>query len=145
MNNKKASELLKSSHRRDFLCSECQNDDGECRSSCEYGKALDCAIKALENSSWIPIKTKKLSPEEIKEFCEETNLFSPDEMDGAWSYDCKLPDDEQDVLVSTKYGVSLTRFYNDVYYGAYFEGYEDEDDVLAWMPLPEPYKKEEQS
>lgn len=95
-------------------------------------------------TNWIPIKTKKLSPEEIREFCEETHEFSPEEMDGAWSYDCKLPDDEQDVLVTTKYGVSLTTFYNDNY-GAYFENYEDEDedDVLAWMLLPEPYKKEE--
>lgn len=49
MDNKKALELLKSTHRRDFICSECQNDADECKSSCEYGQALDHAIKALEN------------------------------------------------------------------------------------------------
>ena len=51
MTNKEAIELLKSNHRRDFICSECQNDDDECKSSCEFGKALNEAIKALEKSN----------------------------------------------------------------------------------------------
>ena len=53
MENKKALELLKSMHRRDFLCSECQKDDDQCKSSCEYGKALVHAIKALEKNNEI--------------------------------------------------------------------------------------------
>ena len=63
MDNKKALELLKSSHRRDYLCSECQNDADECKSSCEYGQALDHAIKALENSSHIIDALEKLKDE----------------------------------------------------------------------------------
>ena len=51
MDNIKALELLKSTHRRDFICSECQNDADECKSSCEYGQALDHAIKALEKNN----------------------------------------------------------------------------------------------
>lgn len=51
MDNKKASELLKSMHRRDFICSECQKDADECKSSCEYGKAIEVAIKALEKNN----------------------------------------------------------------------------------------------
>ena len=91
-----------------------------------------------ESSSWIPIKTKKLSPEEIREFCEKTHEFSPEEMDGAWSFDCKLPEKTQDVLVTTRYeDVVITKFVCD---GCewYFEDFEDEGDLLAWMPLPEP-------
>lgn len=49
MKNIKALELLKSCHRRDFICSECQSGADECKSSCEYGEALDIAIKALED------------------------------------------------------------------------------------------------
>lgn len=99
--------------------------------------------KIMENSSWIPIKTKKLSPEEIREFCEETHEFSPEEMDGAWRYDCKLPEKTQDVLITTRFeDVVITKFVCDGCEG-YFEDFEDEGDLLAWMPLPEPYKKEE--
>ena len=47
MKNKDAINLLNSNHRRDFYCPECQIDD-ECKTSCEYGQALDLAIKALE-------------------------------------------------------------------------------------------------
>lgn len=65
MDNKKALELLKSSHRRDYLCSECQNDADECKSSCEYGQALDHAIKALENSSHIIDALEKLKDETL--------------------------------------------------------------------------------
>ena len=55
--------------------------------------------------------------------------------------DGELPQDGQEVLITTKYGyVEKTTFYTDM--GCYFEQFEDEDDVLAWMPLPKPYKKE---
>lgn len=99
-------------------------------------QALDDAIKALENAGWNPIKTKKLSPEEIREFCEKTHEFSPEEMDGAWRYDCKLPEKTQDVLITTRFeDVVITKFVCD---GCewYFEDFEDEGDLLAWMPLP---------
>lgn len=108
-------------------------------------ESYNAPLTEIDNapSGWIPIKTKKLSPEEIREFCEKTHEFSPEEMDGAWSYDCKLPEKTQDVLVTTRYeDVVITKFVVDSC-GWYFEDFEDEGDLLAWMPLPEPYKKEE--
>ena len=69
MENKEAIELLKSNHRRDFICSECQNDDDECKSSCEFGKALNEAIKALEKNNEILeyMKTCLSQSDELKE------------------------------------------------------------------------------
>ena len=110
MDNKKASasELLKSMHRRDFICSECQKDDDECKSSCEYGKALDHAIKALENQpQWIP----------LSKYHPPKNAY---------------------YLTSTIYH----EVYCDYWNGMNFNRTEA---VLAWMPSPEPYTKEEQS
>ena len=91
---------------------------------------VELAIKALENSSWIPVKTRELTAEEKEEY-----------PDYAFMYDCKLPDDGEEVLVTT-WGdnVALDTFCRDD--GCYFENYCDEEDVIAWMPKPEPYKKE---
>jgi len=114
-------------------------DEGfdECRK-----QALDLAIKALENQpQWIPVKTRKMTAEEIEELSKLNDLIDADDID-QWCYCCQLPDHAQEVMITTKYGIASTTFYNDNY-GAYFEDYEDRDDVLAWMPLPKPYTKEE--
>lgn len=107
-------------------------------------EALDLAIKALESSSWIPVKTRELSAEEIEELIEKNeHMYSADEIE-KWCYCCSLPEDDQDVLITAKLGyVTMVTFYADDVYGCYFEGYEDRDDVLAWMPLPKRYTKED--
>ena len=80
---------------------------------------------------WIPIKTRELTAEEKTEYPDITFMW-----------DCPLPDDAQDVLISTSWGdVKICTFCVDEY-GSYFDEM-DEDDVLAWMPLPEPYTKED--
>lgn len=85
----------------------------------------------LIKNNWIPIKTRPLTDDEEHEYASYSYPFI---------YDCKLPEDRQEVLITEKYGnVVFTTFY--AAYGCYFEGYEDEYDVLAWMPLPEPYKR----
>ena len=97
--------------------------------------------ETMENSSWIPVKTRKLSAEEVKEVNEKYDV----DLDGdeAWCICSPLPEDAQEVLITTKYGdVVLTEFCVDVD-GCWFDGYEDRDDVLAWMPLPKRYTKED--
>lgn len=84
------------------------------------------------HSGWIPIKTRAMTKEECEEY----------EVDDGYIYDCPLPDNGDEVLISTKWGVEKTTFYTDD--GYYFECYEDDGDVLAWMPLPEPYKEEKE-
>lgn len=95
-------------------------------------------IKALEQEpKWTPIKTRPLTDEEKEEYA---NLgYSEDSMTSM--YDCPLPEDGEEVLITTRYDTVCTdTFYRDD--GCYFETYCDEDDVKAWMPLPEPYKAE---
>ena len=85
-----------------------------------------------ETTCWIPVKTRPLTEEEKEEYADEGFEFM---------YDCPLPEHGQDVLITTKYGyVEKTTFFTDC--GDYFENWDDEDDVLAWMPLPKPYKEE---
>ena len=84
-----------------------------------------------QQPKWIPIVTRPLTDEDRKEYGAEIESM----------YDCLLPKDSQDVLVTTPYGVRQTTFYTD--YGCYFENYEDEGDVIAWMPLPQPYAESE--
>lgn len=109
-------------------------------------EALDLAIKALESSSWIPVKTEKISDDEKKELAEKYDM-SPEDFDDCWRYACKMPEDGQECLITTSvWGyVCIDTFHIDEEGAMYFEEHEDEDDVLAWMPLPKPYTKEEQS
>ena len=56
-------------------------------------------------------------------------------------YDVDLPDDGEEVFVSSQYGyVYVDTFCRDE--GCYFEESGDMDGIVAWMPLPEPYKGE---
>lgn len=78
---------------------------------------------------------------------EEKDMLTMDELDELIDYeiyDCVLPEDGQEVLITTRSGnVISTTFWHDES-GCFFENYEEDGDVLAWMPLPEPYKEEEE-
>lgn len=82
---------------------------------------------------WIPVKFRKLTEEEKKQFEEEG-------FEEAW--DCKLPDDGQEVLISTTAGVQIDTFCIDNL-GVYFES-TDAEYIKAWMPLPDPYQEEKE-
>ena len=89
-------------------------------------KLLDLAGKNV----WIPIEFRSMTKDEIK-------YYKDHNIDSTMIYDCCLPDDGEEVLITTPWGVEKTTFFNDDEYGGYFECYEDDGDVLAWMPLPE--------
>lgn len=58
----------------------------------------------------------------------------------------QLPEEEGQYLVScdTDYGIEVGRFYIDEDGERYFGcDWNDPDDIEAWMPLPEPYKRDE--
>lgn len=88
---------------------------------------------AENKGEWIPITTRPMTEEEKEAYRGE---YDPNDMT---MYDCQMPEDGQEVLVTTRYGdVDTDTFYHDD--GWYFETFCDDGDVLAWQPLPEPYK-----
>lgn len=100
----------------------------------ENAEALDMAIEALKNKNeWIPVKWHEITEEERK--CEEYPKH--------WKIylDCEMPEDDEEILVTTKYGVGADVNYKDYEY--YLEsGLDWADDIIAWRHFPEPYKEE---
>lgn len=95
----------------------------------------------MKKMEWIPVTTRKLTRKEMEEAAERYGMEPEDFADG-WVYTCPLPDDDQDVLITTRvWGyVVIDTFCIDEEGAKYFADHEDEGDVLAWMPLPDPYK-----
>lgn len=90
-------------------------------------------------SEWIPIRFRRADDDEYKEFIERHDAIPREECKVC---DCQMPDDGQEVLISTRGG----HVYEDVFCAdPDYYGFEDSDldDVIAWMPKPEAYKKED--
>ncbi len=104
----------------------------------DYTAAFDLAIKALEQAQWIPVKYHEATKEEIEE-----NGYP---FDICYIFDNVMPCDEQEILVTVKgrrgksYVEKDTCYADDGYY--LDSGYDWLTDIVAWMPLPEPYKAE---
>lgn len=94
--------------------------------------AKDALSSSEKPNKWIPLKTRPMTD-------EESTFYKDWAEYGAELFDCPLPDDGQEVLVSWGGNVCIDTFVKDDSDGCYFEGVEI-DDVEAWMPLPEPYK-----
>lgn len=86
---------------------------------------VDKAIKGLQ---WIPITMRPIEEDEKIDFPDATFMF-----------DCPMPENGEEILITTKYGVEFDTCYNDD--GYYLDSNRSWDEVLAWMPLPEAYKK----
>ena len=96
------------------------------------GTLYDNICEMPSAQQWIPFKTRQLTEEEKGEHPEWDSIL-----------DCKLPDDGQRILVSVSVRgherVQYDEFYTDD--GCYLDsGYEIGTEAVAWMPLPEPYK-----
>ena len=89
--------------------------------------------------SWFPIRYRDMTEEEIEEMIERYDVVVVDKYQDCWAFDCVLPEDAQDVLVCTKCGDVVLDTFN-VDEGCWFGNYPDRDDLIAWMPLPAPYK-----
>ena len=86
---------------------------------------------------WIEIKTRKPTEEEKQEYLNDP-YFDIDDPADLIFFDCQMPEDGQEVLITTSWGnVCIDTYVRE--YGA-FEDHEDHEDVVVWMPLPDPYK-----
>jgi hypothetical protein len=107
--------------------------EGFCECAAEHEQLAEWLTELQERREadrWIPVKARELTDKEKEE--------NPD---CRFVWDCPLPDDSQDVLITTCWGdVKICTFCVD-FNGSYFDEM-DEDEVLAWMPLPKPYESE---
>ena len=110
----------------------------------QYRKGFEAGWLAREKDvrHWIPIKTRPLTDEERKSLSQYygSKIDPADE----WAFDCPMPEDGQEILISTSWGVSTDYCEFDCTddgMGLYsLEDNGDWDGVKAWMPMPEPYK-----
>lgn len=113
--------------------------------TCDFGwntsviESLDMAIKALEQTRWIPVKWHNITEEE-----REREGYPKEWLT---MFDCPMPEDEQEILVTIQGSKREGRWVEkDICYiedgYSLDSGYDWIDDILAWMPLPEPYKGE---
>ena len=93
----------------------------------------------LALKQWIPITSRPMTAEERKEWAEKWDCELDD--DDAIIYE-NVPDDGKEVIVCRVNGVvCVDTFYNEPD-GCFFDSCYI-DDVVAWMPKPEPYKEAE--
>lgn len=77
---------------------------------------------------WIPFTCRPMTEEEQKYYPNCTFMF-----------DCVLPDDGEEILVSNRRFVWMDTFCVDID-GCYLDRGDDIDEDMAWMPLPKPYE-----
>lgn len=80
-----------------------------------------------ETIKWHEVIQRPLTDEEKKEYAEYS--YEP-----AYMLDCLLPDDGQEILIATRWGVDTDICCVDEFY--YLESRGDWEDVLAWAEMP---------
>ena len=99
----------------------------------------ECPLKEPKQGEWIPIKTRLMDPEERASFAEYWEIdYADTQLERA--FDCFMPEDQERILICTKWGVDIDTCEYDPDEGYSLEDRGDWEDVIAWMPLPEPYK-----
>lgn len=88
-------------------------------------------------SEWIPIKTRPMDEDEREEWSGRLGYELEDYE--AVIYKAPLPDDGQNVLICLRNGDIMIDVFAEDDCGCYFCEYDDMENVVAWMPLPEPY------
>ena len=113
--------------------------DGSVDTSWEWTESVRMAIEALSAEAdrptgWIPIKWHEITDEE-----REREGYPKD-----WvvHIDCEMPCDEQEILIQTKKGyIRWDVCYEDDGFSL-DSGFDWIENIVAWMPLPEPYRED---
>lgn len=101
--------------------------------SCDHD-CKNCWKFKLLKSDWIPFKEKEAD-------AEERAYYGVDAM-----LDCKLPDEDEDILVTYASGrVGLDTFLREGYECYLDSGAEFISEAVAWMPMPESYNPNDET
>ena len=135
---KHAKEIAGEQRRRAGTCTQ---NDAECDkfSSCvkcaeEHEQLADWLeeLKQLrEESKWIPVTWREATENDTPYLDEYPIILT-----------CPMPDDRQEILISD-HGYVCTDICKFDGQGYWLEGKGDWLDIDAWMPLPKPYRVEE--
>ena len=102
--------------------------------NCVLRRALRCIRKLQEQqpkTDWIPFEEKEADEDDREAYGCEYMLC------------CKLPDEDEEILVTYANGnVGEDIFLQDGYECYLDSGAEFITEAIAWMPKPQPYKKE---
>lgn len=101
---------------------------------CDEAKLINSAPTVASAVEWHKVTTRPLTEEE-QDYYKEQGM---EEI--SYIFDCEMPDDGEEILIATKWGVDKDVCCNDGYYGIWLDGNDDWDDVLAWAKMPE-YKE----
>ena len=91
-----------------------------------YNESMPTSAEVVQG--WIPFTRRPMTEEEQKDYPNCTFMF-----------DCVLPDDGDEILVSNGRFVWMDALCNDGD-GFYLGSGDDIGEDMAWMPLPEPYE-----
>lgn len=137
MNNHEAIEVLKSIFQA----------NPQYYANKRINEAFKKACEALEQSEWIPIKYRPMTGEERIAFAKYYGIEYCDTANEK-IFDCLMPEDGQEILISTSWGIRIDVAANDtdgdgfISYGLEENG--DWDGITAWMPSLKPYKEAEE-
>lgn len=118
-----------------FLNAEWTGDADAEQAKSEHDKQTN-KQREFAKCEWIPVKWH-----EIKDAEREEEGYPKE-----WVViiDSEMPSDEQEILVTTQWGtVSLDVCCEDGEFSLE-SGWDWIEDIIAWMPLPEPYRKEKE-
>ena len=96
---------------------------------------IDTFSREIPEGVWIPIEQRPGTDEEYEAFSKFGDCPREDFM----IYTNKMPEDGEEVLVTTRVGDVRMDTYHDDIDCCYFEDNDDPDEVIAWMPLPKAY------
>ena len=99
-----------------------------------------CNHRYTVMNDWIPLEQRPGTDEEYEEYSKYIDL----PRDEFKVYTSPMPDDGEEVLITTYVGDVVTDIYHKEIDACYFEDHPDPDEVIAWMPKPKRYKPEVQ-
>lgn len=139
----KLQDYIKSSAMEEKNC-ECNIDDCFMDCDCIYSLLYVVATQAAELRGklkkyeeeysaihWNKVTTRPLTDEE-KEYYSDLGYEGVESI-----FDCEMPDDGEEILIATNYGVDKDVCCDDGYHGIGLECHDDWDNVIAWAKMPE--------